>query len=128
MVVSFTTSPLYPEEKALRTYWIGGCAGPRAGLEGVEKRKNLFPLPLIEPQPVQSVAHRIKRQAFVKKSDSDQLNYESVSFRTLLAACFMLVSCLAYPSSPKMDAIYSFETLVELHWTTWRYILENKDS
>jgi hypothetical protein len=39
----------------------------------------------------------------------------------LLAACFMLVSCLAYSSTLKMAAICSNETSVEYQWC---YILE----
>jgi hypothetical protein len=30
-----------PEERAPGTHWIGGCVGPRVGLDAVEKRKIL---------------------------------------------------------------------------------------
>jgi hypothetical protein len=36
-----------------------------------------------------------------------------------LAACFMLVSCLAYSSTLKMEVICSSETLVDFQQTTW---------
>jgi hypothetical protein len=43
----------------------------------------------------------------------------------LLAASFTLVSCLAYSSTLKIEAIYSYETLVEFQRDTWRYIPED---
>jgi hypothetical protein len=43
-----------------------------------------------------------------------------------LAACFMLVSCLTYSSTLKMDAICSSETCVEFHRTTRHYIPEGR--
>jgi hypothetical protein len=39
--------------------------------------------------------------------------------------CFMLVSCLAYPSTLKMEATFSSETSVAFQGTTQRYILED---
>jgi hypothetical protein len=30
-----------PKERALGSHWIGGCVGPRAGLDAVVKRKIL---------------------------------------------------------------------------------------
>jgi hypothetical protein len=38
-----------PGERASGTHWIGGCVGPRAGLDDVEKKKFLTLLGL-EPQ------------------------------------------------------------------------------
>jgi hypothetical protein len=35
-------APLSPEEGSTVTRWIRGCVGHKAGLEAVEKRKNLF--------------------------------------------------------------------------------------
>jgi hypothetical protein len=46
------------------------------------------------------------------------LNLWSPRSRDLLATCFMLVSCLAYSSNLKMEAICSVDT----QRTTWRYI------
>jgi hypothetical protein len=40
-VVSFMPRPLYPQEKAPGTHWIGGWVKPRAGLDEMEKRKFL---------------------------------------------------------------------------------------
>jgi hypothetical protein len=40
----------------------------------------------------------------------------------LLATCFSLVSCLAYPSTLKMEAICCSETSVDFQRTTPRYI------
>jgi hypothetical protein len=42
--------------------------------------------------------------------------------RTLFVACFMLVTCLAFSSTLKMQAIYSSETIADLQRTTWHYI------
>jgi hypothetical protein len=39
-----------PTESTLGTQWIGGCAGPRVGVDTVEKR-NILPLPRIELRP-----------------------------------------------------------------------------
>jgi hypothetical protein len=44
--------------------------------------------------------------------------------RALLATCFMLVSCLSYSSTLKMEATCSSETSVEFKLTTRRYIPE----
>jgi hypothetical protein len=45
---------------------------------------------------------------------------------TLLATYFMLVSCVAYSLTLKMETTCSSETLVEFQWTTWRYIPEDR--
>jgi hypothetical protein len=42
-----------------------------------------------------------------------------------LPPAFTLVSCLAYSSTLKMEAICSFEMSVDFQWTTWRYIPED---
>jgi hypothetical protein len=49
-VVTFTPPPLYPGEIAYGAHWIGGCVGPSASLDAVEKRK-MLPLPRIELWP-----------------------------------------------------------------------------
>jgi hypothetical protein len=36
-VVSFTPRPLYRRERALGTYWIGGCVGLRVSLDTLTK-------------------------------------------------------------------------------------------
>jgi hypothetical protein len=36
-VVSFTSRPLYSQEKSPPTHWIAGWVGPRADLDDVEK-------------------------------------------------------------------------------------------
>jgi hypothetical protein len=43
----------------------------------------------------------------------------------LHATCFILVSCLAYFLTLKMEATYSTETSVDFQWTTQRYFAEN---
>jgi hypothetical protein len=45
---------------------------------------------------------------------------------SLLAASFMLVSCLAYSSTLKMEAICSSKTSADFHRTTRRYIADNR--
>jgi hypothetical protein len=39
-----------------------------------------------------------------------------------LVICFMLVSCLAYSSTPKMEENCSSKTSVEFQWAVWRHI------
>jgi hypothetical protein len=51
-----------------------------------------------------------------------QLGAHTIYSILLLAACFMLFSCLAYSSTLKMEATCFSETLVDFQWTTWRYI------
>jgi hypothetical protein len=59
-VVNFTTRPLYPQERAPGTHWIGGWVGPRAVLDAVVRRK--IPSPHQESNPrtpiVQPLAQR----------------------------------------------------------------------
>jgi hypothetical protein len=43
----------------------------------------------------------------------------------LLAMCFMLVSCLAYPLTPKMEVTCSCETSIDFQRTTRRCIPED---
>jgi hypothetical protein len=47
VMVSFTNRPLYPRERDPGTHWIGGCIGPRAGLDAVVKRKIPSPSKII---------------------------------------------------------------------------------
>jgi hypothetical protein len=42
-----------------------------------------------------------------------------------VASIFMLVSCLAYSSTLKMEATCSSEMSADIQWTTWRYIPED---
>jgi hypothetical protein len=42
------------------------------------------------------------------------------------ATCFMLVSCLAYSVTLKMEATCSSKTLVDFQRTTWHYIPEDR--
>jgi hypothetical protein len=44
----------------------------------------------------------------------------------LLAACFMLVSVLAFSLTLKMKATRTSETLIAFQQTTWRYIPEGR--
>jgi hypothetical protein len=44
----------------------------------------------------------------------------------LLAACFMMVSCLAYSWTLKMEGICPSETSVDFHRTRWRHIPEDR--
>jgi hypothetical protein len=48
---------LSPGEISAGTHWIGGCVGPRAGLDATEKRK-ILPLPEISTPAVQPAARR----------------------------------------------------------------------
>jgi hypothetical protein len=42
-----------------------------------------------------------------------------------LAPCIMLVSCLAYSSTLKMEATCSSEMSGDVQWTTWRHVPED---
>jgi hypothetical protein len=50
---------------------------------------------------------------------------KQIYFNTQHAACFVLVSCLAYTSPLMMDATFSSETSVNFYRTTLHYILED---
>jgi hypothetical protein len=43
----------------------------------------------------------------------------------MLAACFMLVFCLAYSSTLKMKATYSSKSSFDFQQTTWHFIPED---
>jgi hypothetical protein len=45
--------------------------------------------------------------------------------QSLLANCFMLVSCMAYSSTLKMETRCSSETSSDFHLTAERYVLED---
>lgn len=42
----------------------------------------------------------------------------------MLAACFMMVSCLAYSCTLKTEVTHSFKTLVDVQWTIQHYLPE----
>jgi hypothetical protein len=46
----------------------------------------------------------------------------------LHATCFMLVSCLVYSLTLKIEVTCSFKMSVDSEWTIWRYIPENVNS
>jgi hypothetical protein len=52
--------------------------------------------------------------------------HEGGSSQTLLPVCFMLVSCLAYSSTLKMEVTHCSETMVDFHWTTQHNTLEDR--
>jgi hypothetical protein len=58
---------LSPGERALDTHWIGGWVRLRAGLDVVEKRKNLAPAgnrtPAVQPVPVPTEICRASKHA-----------------------------------------------------------------
>jgi hypothetical protein len=51
---------------------------------------------------------------------------KQASSRALTSVCFMLVSCLAYSLTLKMESICSPEMSVGFHLTTWHFIAEEK--
>jgi hypothetical protein len=53
-----------------------------------------------------------------------RISQEISTNETLFVTCFMLVSCLAYSSTLKMEVICSSETSVDFQRITWRYIPE----
>jgi hypothetical protein len=42
--------PFAPGDRAPGTHWVGGLVGSRVDLDAMENRKNLLPLPVIEPR------------------------------------------------------------------------------
>jgi hypothetical protein len=74
----------------------------------------------------------MKRRNFITQAACINRHYHKIEYQkadvviSLLnahfAACFMIISCLAYSSTLKMEAVCSSETSVDLHWTTRRYI------
>jgi hypothetical protein len=42
------------------------------------------------------------------------------------AAYFMLDFCWVYSSTLKIEAAFSFETIVDFQWTIWHYIPEDR--
>jgi hypothetical protein len=55
------------------------------------------------------------------------ISKQAASRTTLLAACYMLVSCLAYSSALRMEATYSSGKYVDFHRTTRLYIREDRN-
>jgi hypothetical protein len=53
------TAALLPRKRAPNTHWRGGWVGPRAGLDAVDKRKNLA-LPGIESEPSSPPLYRLR--------------------------------------------------------------------
>jgi hypothetical protein len=49
------------------------------------------------------------------------------AIRVLLAACFMLVSCLAYASTQKMEAVYHSEMSADIQQPSQLYIPEDRN-
>jgi hypothetical protein len=46
--------------------------------------------------------------------------------RLLKVACFMVVPCLAYSLTLKMEATCFSDMSVDFQWTTWRYIPDDR--
>jgi hypothetical protein len=46
--------------------------------------------------------------------------------RVRQAACFLLITCLAYSLALKMEAVHPFRMLVNFHQTTLRHIPEDR--
>jgi hypothetical protein len=60
-----------------------------------------------------------------KNKLSDTVTKAVESLWVCLPPAFTLVSCSAYSLAQKIDATYFSEMLVDLEWTTRRYIPEN---
>jgi hypothetical protein len=58
-LISTTPLPLYPQGNSRSTHCMGGWVGPRAGLDVMEKRKNLLPSQGIESRLLGRPAHSI---------------------------------------------------------------------
>jgi hypothetical protein len=51
--------------------------------------------------------------------------YGTRRFCYFRSCCLPSAYCLAYPSTPNMDAVRSSETSVNFCWPTWRYVPED---
>jgi hypothetical protein len=86
-VVSFTRRPLYPPPPRVRTsgtYWIGGWEGPRAALNGVEKRKFLTLLglelrPISRPASSQSLYRLLYPDTYIIQVTTSRVKFFVVS-------------------------------------------------
>jgi hypothetical protein len=75
---------------------------------------------------VQITVYRRKMSSSVFWDMSCSPLYVNRCLRALLATWFMLVSCMVYSATLKMEATSSSETSVDFQWTTRRYIPENR--
>jgi hypothetical protein len=107
----------------------GGQSGGGAGFLRVLR----FPLPILIP-PTAPHSSSINRGWYnrtisgrrIKLSFNGLQGISKVASRVRLATCFMLVSCLAYSSTSKMNTTCSSETSVDFQWTARRYIPEDR--
>jgi hypothetical protein len=65
----------------------------------------------------------VLRQCPLSRKTKEKPNFGNLI--TLLAACCMLVSCLAYFLAQKMEVSCSSKTSVDFQWTTHRHIPED---
>jgi hypothetical protein len=86
-VVSFTSPPLYPRERAPGTHWIEGWVGPRAGLDDVVKRIFLT-LTVLELRPLGRATHS---QSLYRLLHNTELKASSMSLFGLTETLEVLI-------------------------------------
>jgi hypothetical protein len=82
-MVSFTTRPLYPRERAPSTHWIGGWVGSRAVLDAVMKKK--CPAPRRESNPRTSTFPPVAQRYTQWNIKALRRNQEHIKFREFLS-------------------------------------------
>jgi hypothetical protein len=109
--------PFYPWSKPSVTHCSWICL--RAGVTRYRKEKSLVVRGKETRSGVQSAAFTFKAEEYATQYTA--LGKQQVE----TSACFMLVSCLAYSSSPRLEATCYSETSVEFQRAARRYIKEN---
>jgi hypothetical protein len=103
-VISFTPPTLYPRRKSPNTNWIGRWVGPRASLDGVEKRKFLTLLGL-------------EHRPFCRPACSQSLQvYCEMILCNIDIVSWLCVSCVGNWSLPDLS-------ITHLVFWPWQYCL-----
>jgi hypothetical protein len=76
-VVSFTSQPFYPKERAHDTHWKGDCVGLRAVLDTVVKRK--IPSPHRESNPRTPIVQPVAQENNIRL-DLRKIGWEVVDW------------------------------------------------
>jgi hypothetical protein len=121
-VVSFMLLFLYPRGKNTRYSFDSSLCGIHSPSGRCGEEKNLTPFGNRTPA-VQPEAHRYTDWAI--PALKPRMLPERGDGKSSKQRLFLLVSCLAYSSTLKMQAIRLLETLMNFYQTIWRYISED---
>jgi hypothetical protein len=121
-MVSFVPWPLYPKERTPSTHWIGGCVGPRAGPDIVEKRKIPCPYQESNPShPARSLSLCWKLSWLLLK-EAGVIRY--VWWELEEVVCVMLCSC-KYRCAINVNAKYNTEVNLISCWDLWNSLVRH---